>query len=239
MQFLLLLSGLIGIVVGLCVIPYSFFELRPRLTELPAQLEGNLRNLDGAVARLEDSRIPTISRNGLHDLSEIGDRLPDTLISMRGALLAASRALIGAADTTQKVKNSAVGTVLPKSNLGVDTSALRKTAVQLRALERKLAGLTPLSSELVRDGRELAAEMNSLLLDVPESLKDIRAQLQGMAGAMDRAELPTYVTLFGCAIGGLYILMGLSSCALAALVGMGVRLARSSGLDSRSLARAA
>jgi len=189
--------GFLAFLLGLATVGYSWFGLKPKVEKIQNEALGDIRAVQSSLLAPGSS--------GVRDLIAITDFMPETLIVVRGALLETSNALYSGATTTQKVKNSLAGLVLPQNAMGIDTQYLQKTADQLRLLRGVLGELTPKVNRLSNDLKILP-------------MARLNTRIDSFVKIFNQIDLDVHAALLGSALGGIFIFFSFYFFALGALV---------------------
>jgi methyl-accepting chemotaxis protein len=215
----LYLMGLASILAGVLSIAYAGLSLGPRLANVSDQLQVGLASLAQATAALNDSlRELSYPRSGVQAAGKIADEIPATLIALKGSLSQAANALSAGGNTTRKVKNSIAGAVLPKGALQADTSFLKRAASELQLLSGMVDLMAGQAGEIAASAHRFSADLPKLRArfgTVSDALQGARDRIESLGQALQDANLPIQAMLLGLGFGGLYILLGSFSIALA------------------------
>jgi uncharacterized protein YoxC len=208
---LLEILGWVGVIAGLFILAYSWLVLRPLLSNVTQQVQGDLT----------DVRTASESLRGNKAAAQIINLLPNTFATLHGTLLSASTAMYSTAKTTNDVKKGVTGLLMPKTALSQDTNRLSKTGEQLKLL-----------ADVIGDMEPSVTQLSGSLKQFTQQAETISSRAEDLRSSLSHAALPAQAALLGSAISLIFLFLG-SFCLIVSRAVAGLSL--SSGTENQSL----
>lgn len=227
-------SAILCALLGILIMFYTVFNLRPKLVSSVSQMEQSLSVANSAIEQAstvldQNNGIFSAAGTSISKGGEILHRLPETLTALQGTLFEASHALEALGQTASQTTEGLGGLVVPREAIEVDTAFLGRTAIQLRLLGGMVGELQSSFAGLSTSTTDVSDRISKLKLmqdPFPQMLELARVNMHTAQKAISDMAIPLYATLLGVLFGCLWIVLGLFAATLALIHGYVSRLER-------------